>query len=334
MTDNLDFPPKRPLIVIVLFAGAQLLDVAGPAEVFSAVSNIERIAGYEVCLVSLDGGSLGTSSGVWLNTTTFTAVAGRAIDTLLVVGGPAEAIRAAMDSAMSLGWLRDRATEVRRLASVCSGVFVLGAAGLISGRRVTTHWSAASQLSRRFPESKVDPDAMYVRDGSLWTSGGVTAGIDMALAMVADDHGAAVARRVAQHLVLSIRRPGGQSQYSPLLTAQQDDVDPFSELLVWIRENLASNLDVPILAARAGLAERTFLRRFHKSIGSTPASFIEVVRVERARALLQTDLSLKIIATRVGFGSTARLLAAFRRRMGVTPQAYRSIHGNWDSKQP
>jgi transcriptional regulator GlxA family with amidase domain len=211
---------------------------------------------------------------------------------------------------------------------VCTGVFVLAAAGLVAGKRVATHWSAAERLTNSFPDLLVDAAALFVRDGAVWTSGGVTAGIDMALAMVAEDHGSGLAQSVAQYLVLPIRRSGGQSQFSPLLAAQRPGAEPFADLIAWIREHVHAVLDGPRLAEQAGLSERSFQRKFAKATGQTPAAFVERVRVDRARGLLTSGLPLKAVAASVGLGSTTRLAAAFERHLGMTPQAYRATHGS------
>ncbi|MEI8146886.1 MAG: DJ-1/PfpI family protein [Alphaproteobacteria bacterium] len=327
MTKSLYFPPTRPLIVLVAFEGAQLLDIAGPSEVFAAAAVLEGHAGCDIRVASVQGTPIATSAGVTLQTERLTSLSDRAIDTLIVCGGPDDAIKAAIHSRPLRRWLREEAPKVRRLASVCSGVFVLAAAGLTENRKVTTHWSAADRLQEAFADLTVDADALFVRDGALWTSGGVTAGIDMALAMVAEDHGSALAQAVAQQLVLSVRRPGRQSQFSPLLAAQKPGAEAFADLIVWIWRNLDKRLDGAMLAAEAGLSERSFQRKFVRATGLTPAAFVERVRVDQARSLLGAGTPLKTIAAQVGLGSTTRLAAAFQRQLEMTPQDYRAVHG-------
>jgi transcriptional regulator GlxA family with amidase domain len=326
MTKSSTFPPTAPLHVIVAYEGVQLLDVAGTAEVFATAATLDDRAACEVALISSQGGTVMSSAGVALQTRPPNWLAGRRIDTLIVAGGPVDAVEGALRDRPLRAWLRQQAAATRRLCSVCSGVFVLAAAGLATGRRVATHWSAADRLQAAFRELNVDREALFVRDGSLWTSGGVTTGIDMAIAMVAEDHGSALAEAVARQLVLSVRRPGGQSQYSPLLASEKPGGEAFADLMVWIRNNLAGRLDGPALAAAAGMSERTFQRRFTDAMGTTPAAFVERVRVDRARSLLGEDLPLKTIAARVGFSSSTRLAAAFGRVLGLSPQTYRAFH--------
>jgi transcriptional regulator GlxA family with amidase domain len=330
MTKSFDIPPNRRLVAILVFEGAQLLDAAGPAEVFATAAALQDEASYEIAMLSVSGQVVSTSGSIGLGTVSLGALEARFVDTLIVAGGPDQAVEAAVVDRDLRHWLRRQAPRVRRLASVCSGAFVLAAAGLLKGRRVATHWSATDRLMMTFPEVTVDPDALFVRDGMLWTSGGVTAGIDMALAMLAEDHGSALAQRVAQQLVLSMRRPGSQSQFSPLLAAQKPGSEQFSDLIAWIREHIDAALDVPSLAEKAGLSERSFQRKFTKATGQTPAAFVERVRVDRARSLLSTDLPLKAVATQVGLASTTRLAAAFQRQLGMTPRSYRTAHGNAD----
>jgi transcriptional regulator GlxA family with amidase domain len=203
---------------------------------------------------------------------------------------------------------------------------VLASLGLVDGRSVTTHWNACDPLTKAYPKVKVDADAVYVVDDNLWTSAGVTTGIDMALAMVSRDIDATTAGAVARGLVLYARRPGYQSQFSPLLQAQSRAESPFAELIAWIMSNLDRSLEVPALAARAGLSERTFHRRFVAATGETPARFIEAARLDAARMLLSRGAALKTVATRVGLAPAARFTEAFERRFGVTPRLFRETH--------
>jgi transcriptional regulator GlxA family with amidase domain len=218
------------------------------------------------------------------------------------------------------------APRAARYGSVCTGAFVLAAAGLLDGRRVATHWASCSKLAQRYPALSVDADALYVVDGKVWTSAGVTTGIDMALALVEVDHGAAMANLIARHFVLYARRPGYQSQFSPLLQAQTKAEAPFADLIEWMQSHLDAPLDVPALARRVGLSERTFHRKFTEATGKTPAQFVERLRLEAARTLLAKNLPLKVIAGRVGLGSSARLGAAFERGFGMAPSLFREMH--------
>ncbi|MFT4102435.1 MAG: helix-turn-helix domain-containing protein, partial [Burkholderiaceae bacterium] len=218
------------------------------------------------------------------------------------------------------------AARARRFGSVCTGSFVLAAAGLLDGRRVATHWDGCVPLARAFPEVDVDPDALYVEDGRLWTSAGVTTGIDMALAIVSRDLDGETAGAVAKRLVLYARRPGHQSQFSPVLKAQMRADGPFAELIDWIHAHLETPLDVPALAARAGLSERTLHRRFLAATGQTPARFVEIARLDAARLLLSRGTTLKRVAAQVGLFPASRLGRLFERRFGVSPRLYRDLH--------
>lgn len=308
-------------VAILAYQDCQLLDVTGPAAVFGAANEGREHLAYDLRIVSPDGGLVTTNSGVALQS----AAIGGQPDTLLVAGG-SRGLRAAMVRADVRRWLRRVAPRTRRLGSVCTGAFVLAAAGLLDGKRVATHWASCARLSENFPAISVDPDALYVVDGKIWTSAGVTTGIDMALALVEADLGAATANLIARHFVLYGRRPGYQSQFSPLLQAQTAAEAPFARLIDWMQENLDKPLDVPALAARAGLSERSFYRKFTETTGKTPAHFVESLRLDAARTLLGKGLPLKTIAGRVGLRSSARLGQAFERRFGMTPSLFRQMH--------
>ncbi|KKB12221.1 AraC family transcriptional regulator [Devosia geojensis] len=318
-------------VVIAVYPDFELLDAAGPASVFASANHALAEDGephrYAVHLVSPTGGAVPSSSGVVVETKALGQVP-RQLDTILVAGAEAGAITAAARTPELGRWLSRSASSVRRLGSVCAGTFVLAAAGLVDGKRVATHWSACEPLARLYPSLTVDADALYVVEGNVWTSAGVTTGIDMALAMVNEDLGGMIASRVAERLVLYARRPGYQSQFSPLLRAQAKADGPFADLLVWAQANLDTALDVPSLAARVSLSERTFHRRFVAAMGETPARYIETVRLDAARILLSQDLPLKEIARRVGLAPTARFTQVFQRRFGVTPRLFRETHGS------
>lgn len=315
-------PMARPhRISLLAYEGCQLLDVTGPAAVFGAANDGRDRPFYDVQIVSPDGGSVVTNCGV--------AVVSHPIggqpDTLLVAGG-SRGLKAALAREDVLAWLRKAAPKAKRFGSVCTGAFMLAAAGLLDGKRVATHWASCERLADRFPALTVDADALYVVDGKVWTSAGVTTGIDMALALVEADLGAATANLIARHFVLYARRPGYQSQFSPLLQAQTNADAPFAALVNWMQDNLDKPLDVPALAARAGLSERSFYRKFTDATGKTPAHFVEGLRLDAARTLLAKGLPLKAIAGRVGLRSSARLGQAFERRFGMAPSLFREIH--------
>jgi transcriptional regulator GlxA family with amidase domain len=314
------FRPHR--VALLAYEGCQLLDVTGPAAVFGAANAAPGGPAYDVAILSPDGGAVVSNCGVALHSR---KIGGRP-DTLLVAGG-SHGLKAAMERDDVRRWLRKAAPKARRFGSVCTGAFVLAAAGLLDGKRVATHWASCARLAERFPALTVDADALYVTDGKVWTSAGVTTGIDMALALVEADLGAATANLIARHFVLYARRPGYQSQFSPLLQAQTEVDAPFAPLVDWMQENLDKPLDVPALAARAGLSERSFYRKFTEATGKTPAHFVEGLRLDAARTLLAKGLPLKAIAGKVGLRSSARLGQAFERRFGMAPSLFREMHG-------
>jgi transcriptional regulator GlxA family with amidase domain len=313
-------PVRTKRIVVVAFPEVQALDVFGPSEVFS-VAHRYSTARYSIELVAVEP-SIVTSSGIRLQMHSALADCTGPIDTLIVAGGDATR-QAARDGAL-IAWLRAAAPRSRRVASVCTGAFLLARAGLLDGRRATTHWEACEELARRYPHVSVDPDPIFVRDGDVYTSAGVTAGIDLALAMLEDDHGPEVARMVARSLVLFLRRPGGQSQFSAAMASQPAEREPLRELQAWLADNLAGDLSVPALAERACMSPRNFARAFKREVGMTPASYVEALRVERARALLETSqAAVDEVARSCGFGTVETMRRSFRRRLGVSPGHYR-----------
>jgi transcriptional regulator GlxA family with amidase domain len=307
-----------------------LLDMSGPAAVFDGVNHVltrdGKPAFYEISVISAAGGPVRSSSGIVVDSTPFSAPASGDADTLLVMGAQQDQLLQAMGEPRLRNWLSGIADRAPRFGSVCSGTFLLASLGIIDGRRVATHWNATGPLTKAYPRVKVNPDALFVVDDSLWTSAGVSTGIDMALAMVTRDLDATIAGEVARGLVLYARRPGFQSQFSPLLQAQAKADSPFAELIGWIMSNLDAKLDVTVLAARANLSERTFHRRFAAATGDTPARFIESARLDAARMLLTRGLSLKSVAARVGLSPSARFTEAFERRFGITPTLFRETH--------
>ena len=314
------------VVALAAYADCQLLDVTGPASVFAMANTEAGEPAYAIKIVSSTGGLVTTSAGVAVGACSLAAASKRRIDTLLVAGGEEAAVRAAVEDVRLRQWLKRQARFVRRVGSVCSGTFVLAAAGLLDGRRVATHWEACDRLALMFPKLTVDSDALFVADGGVWTSAGVTTGIDMALAMVEQDLSPAVASRVAQRLVLYLRRPGHQSQFSPLLRAQSQASAPFDGLVDWMRQHLNHKLDVPVLAERAGLSERTFYRRFSSAVGASPAQFVESLRIDAARALIDQGQSLKVTAQATGFRSVAQMSLTFERRLGLRASALRTLH--------
>jgi transcriptional regulator GlxA family with amidase domain len=316
---------SEPRIVIVGFPSAQILDITGPLEVFSTASRFLRIPRYATELVSTDGGPVVSTSGLAFATDPIDQVVGD-VDTLVVSGGR-DMDEAASDEKL-VDNIRRLAANSRRVTSVCSGAFLLAAAGLLDGRRATTHWAECAELERDYPSVSVQPDAIYVQDGNVWTSAGVTAGIDLALALVADDHGRKAAATVARRLVVYLRRSGGQAQFSAVLAAQSANDEPIRDLLAWIPDNLTADLSIPAMAARTHLSDRQFSRLFKSEVGLTPAEHVEAVRMEAACRLLETTLlGIEEIARACGFGTPETMNRAFRRRLNTTPGDHRHHFG-------
>jgi transcriptional regulator GlxA family with amidase domain len=321
----------RRLVAILAFEGAQLLDVAGPVQTFASANEIAkgtRGASYRVVVVSRRGGPVTTTSGLPLVTRPLARTLGKArIDTLIIPGGGG--VQDAAKEIATVDWVRRQAASVRRIASVCTGAFLLAETGVLAGRRATTHWQFCARLQQQYPDIQVDADPIYIRDGRIWTSAGITAGIDLSLAMVQEDLGRKVAMAVARHLVVFLNRPGGQSQFSAPLEAQAAAADGnapnhFAPLHDWIADNVAGDLRVERLAEQAGMSPRTFARIYAAKIGLTPGRMVEKIRIEAVRrSLEETDLPIKRIAAICGFGGEERLRRAFARQVGTTPAEYR-----------
>ncbi|MCG5219196.1 GlxA family transcriptional regulator [Streptosporangium sp. KLBMP 9127] len=309
-------------VVIALYDDIQLLDVAGPVDVFDTVGKITGRGAYRVVTASLGGRDVITSSRVRIGVTADLARIAEPPHTLLVVGGwGAEA--AARDEEL-LGHLRRLADGAQRVASVCTGAFLLGAVGLLDGRRATTHWSRCAQLAESYPNTRVEPDAIFVRDGRIMTAAGVTSGIDLALALVEEDHDADLARAVGKALVVFLRRPGGQSQFSAWTQVRRVGDNTLRDLLDHIAANLTDDLSVPAMARRAGMSERHFARKFTRAVGTSPGRYVERARVEAARALLESGAdSVETVARHCGFGTSETMRRMFLREIGVPPGAYR-----------
>jgi transcriptional regulator GlxA family with amidase domain len=308
-------------VVIVAYPGVQTLDVTGPAEVFRAASLIKP-PGYEVVVAAPEDGPLRTSTVSFVPDARLDQVRG-AIDTLVVAGGTGS--RRAEEHSSLVDWIAGAATRSRRVASVCTGAFLLARAGLLDGRRATTHWASCADLESRYPAVRIERDPIFVRDGNVATSAGVTAGLDLALALVEEDAGRRVALQVARHLVVFLQRPGGQAQFSARLSAQTADRAPLRELQAWIPDHLDEDLSVPALARRACMSDRNFARAFRRETGRTPGAYVEEARVESARIALETgDLPVEAVARQAGFGTVETMRRAFRRQVGVSPIEYRT----------
>ncbi|WP_068879257.1 GlxA family transcriptional regulator [Phenylobacterium sp. CCH12-B4] len=305
--------PRR--IALVIFPGFQLLDAAGPIAAFE-IAERYRPGSYDLALLAPGGGQVASSSGV-----AFAAepLADGPFDTIVISGG--DGTRSLKELGQIIRWLRGVAA--RRRTSVCSGAYVLAEAGLLDGRRATTHWSRTDDFARRYPQVKLDADRIFIRDGDVWTSAGITAGIDLALALVEDDLGAEVARRVAQQLVVHQRRPGGQSQFSALVELGGRS-GRFAELMDWMRAHLGEALTVERLAAEAAMSPRNFARAFTAETGTTPAKAVERLRLEAARTAIETGHApIDRVAEAAGFGDPERMRRAFLRAFGQPPQALR-----------
>ncbi len=321
-------PSTSRHVALIAFDDIQVLDVAGPAAVFGAANDAAGHAFYRIHILSPQGGHVTSNCGLAVVTQPLTSVRPGAMDTVLVAGGSKRGLQALAQDADAQAWLRRACARARRYGSVCTGAFALAACGLLDGRRVATHWEATETLGRRHPAVDVDANALYVEDGRVWTSAGVTTGIDMCLALVARDLGDAVANAIARRLVLYARRPGYQSQFSTVLAAQEKADSPFAGLIDWIRTHLDGDLDVAGLAERAGMSPRTFHRRFTDALGETPARFVETLRLDHARTLLQTSMALKTVAAQTGYATPSQLSKAFARRFGVSPGLFRAMHAD------
>jgi transcriptional regulator GlxA family with amidase domain len=327
--------PRHPAarqVAILLYPGVQSLDVTGPLEVFAAAGQLAAARGrgergYRIRTFSSDGSPLRTSSGLRITPDACLSEAAGELDTLIVPGGRG-ALRAAADEAL-LAWTRRSAKRSRRTAGVCTGAFVLAAAGLLENRRATTHWDKAAELARTYPAVQVDPDPIYLRDGSIWTSAGVTAGMDLSLALVEQDLDRDAALTIARHLVMFLRRPGNQSQFSATLAAQQPAREPLREVQRDVLENVAGDHSVEAMATRAHMSPRHFARAFRAETGLTPGRYVERVRLEAARRRLEDGAEpIELVASSCGFGTAETMRRAFLRTLEVGPAEYRRrFHG-------
>jgi transcriptional regulator GlxA family with amidase domain len=316
-------------IVFVSGPKVEILDLVGPLQVFARASDMYTRANpgapsiYSVEVVSISSSrSLIANCGVRITADrTFREVRGK-IDTLLVAGG--DAIEQNEINAEAVRWLKRISTRIRRVGSVCTGAMLLARAGLLDGRRATTHWNWCQTLIKRAPRARVERDPIFVRDENVYTSAGVTAGMDLALALVEEDHGSRLALQVARNLVLYLRRPGGQSQFSAALSLQLTDRKPLLELEAWVLDNLQKPLTVPLLAQRLAMSPRNFARVFTKEMKTTPAKFVERLRVEAARRRLEeSHNSMEMIADECGFGNVNSMRNVFQRTIKIAPGQYR-----------
>ena len=318
-------PIAARTINVLAYPSVQLIDVTGPLQVFASANDLAVDAGndppYVLQVVSPNGQAIMTSAGLEIGTSPL-PMAHAALDTLIVAVG--QGVHAAAANPELVDWIAKKAGRARRIASVCTGAFLLASTGLLNGRRATTHWSYCDELARQFSDIHVERDPIFVSDDRIWTSAGVMAGIDLALALVEEDLGRAAALAVARYIVVFLKRPGGQAQFSETLALQKAE-DKFGVLYEWIRRNLADDLSLPALAGHAAMSERSFSRHFVKATGITPARAVERLRMEEARRLLsETSLPVKRIARQCGFGSEETMRRSFTRLLAVKPHEYRA----------
>ena len=317
---------KLRQIALIAFDGFQILDITGPASVFSAANDALGKPYYQVVTVSAKGGLVSSHSGISIQSQSYKSSKSASIDTLLIAGGSADGLEILSRNEPFMKWIKQTVQTTRRYGSVCTGAFVLGHLGLLKHKKVATHWGSCEKLATLYPEAEVDANALFVNQGKLWTSAGVTTGIDMALEMVAQDLGTEIANIIAKRLVLYVKRPGYQSQFSPLLKAQANAEPQFLKLIEWLRRHLDQNIDIPRMAEQVAMSERTFYRKFIKRFGETPRDYVEKLRLDNARNLLSSKASLKQVALLNGYYSAAQLTKAFERQFGISPALFRKMH--------
>jgi transcriptional regulator GlxA family with amidase domain len=321
-------PAKTRRVAMLAYPDVQMLDVMGPLEVFARTSRWLKDQGlreddaYSVEILGLKRGAFAASSGLRLHADRRFDEVGRGLDTLLIAGGVGAQRYHAHPPLVR--WIRQQAGSVRRLASICTGAFFLAESGLLRGRRATTHWGSCTALARQYPDIQVEPDRIFVQEGRLYTTAGVTAGMDLALALVEEDHGRAVALEVARALVMFLRRPGGQAQFSAQLAVQLAEQEPLRELQTYILDHPREDLSVQALARRVAMSPRNFARVFTREVGTTPARFVTSTRVETARRLLEeSSEGLEVVCSMSGLGTPEAMRRAFLHKVGIPPSRYR-----------
>jgi transcriptional regulator GlxA family with amidase domain len=321
--------PEKRRIVLITYGGAELLDVTGPSAVFSTANRVAGDKRYDIVVASPSGGMVRHSCGIELLTEPLHPMVFDGDDTVLVVGADAGPLGKAMAEPQLKESLQSAAQKAGRYGSICTGVFTLGTAGLLRDKTIATHWAASLQFCRLFTDARCNADALYVIEDRLWTSAGVTTGIDMALAMVERDHGSALKAAVARQLVVYSHRPGHQSQFSDLLAAQGKEDERFAGLVNWLRASTATPISVEQMAEHVCMSPRSFHRRFVESFGQPPAKFFEVLRINAARNMLEAHVSVADAARAAGFRSDSAFRTAFKAQFGVTPQLYRE---SWQAR--
>jgi transcriptional regulator GlxA family with amidase domain len=326
MTTNAQILPRtarsrgKPEIVFLTIPPIQVLDLIGPYEVFSRVARFGLAEGYKLTIAG--AGRTEAACGLSIGPSKQYGRVRGPIDTLLIVGG--EGIETRRYDRKVLDWLKRKAARVRRLGSVCTGAFLLADAGLLEGRNAVTHWAYCQRLAKEFPQINVQPEPIFIKDGSVYTSAGVTAGIDLALALVEEDYGLAVAQRIAKDLVLYMRRHGNQAQFSSLLTMQSANRQPIRDLIAWMNAHIRESITIESLAEQVAMSPRHFVRVFAGETGQPPSRFLEVLRVEAAKRMLESsDVPLKEIAPSCGLGHPSTLRRIFAKRLQLSPEDYR-----------
>lgn len=316
-------PDMSHRVGLIVFDGFQLLDVTGPASVYGSANDALGRYAYDLVIASSGGGAVTSSCGVAVESQPIADLDPTAFDSVFLSGGNDRGLHDVIADAALQDWMRAAVAKAGRYGSICSGSLILAAWHLVGTRRFATHWMAVAEATSRWPNLELDPEAIYVNDGSLWTSAGVTTGIDMTLAIIEQDHGEALARTIAQRLVLSVRRPGWQSQFSSVLAEPNGR---YAALIDWIGRNLETPISVECLAEQARETIRSFYRNFSSATGSTPAQFVMRLRIDRARGLISDGLALKQVARSTGFANVAQLSAGFNKVLGMTANEWRIIH--------
>ncbi|BFM17073.1 DJ-1/PfpI family protein [Maricurvus nonylphenolicus] len=315
-------------LCFVAYNGFMTLDYSGPASVFSSANAIAEAPLYKIKLLSVEGDLIASESGIEMMTQSLKSHRFKATDTVFVPGANLPFLQDACDNQVLIQWLKKAKTKVGQMASVCTGAFIFAEAGILEKAKATTHWAACNQFQQLHPDIELDQEALYLQNDNVWTSAGVTTGIDMALAMLEQDHGSDLMGQVAKALVIYAHRPGNQSQFSSLLDQQLNAGDQFGALINWLEANLDKPIKVEQMADQAGMSERNFYRRFTETMGVSPAKYLEIQRLERARQLLVDGNTIKRTCHLVGFKSEAAFRTAFKNRFGLSPSLMREMHSH------
>lgn len=319
--------PHLKTVAFLVYDGIQILDVTGPAAVFGAANDGLDQPFYDVRIVSQHGGLVQSNSAPAIASEALAVLAAEQVDTLLLVGGGSQ-LESLVSQPDVAEWIYRVVRSGRRYGSICTGAFGLARLGLADGKTVATHWNSSESLATRYPKVTVDAQSLYRNDGRMWTSAGVSTGIDMSLAMVGEDLGQEVTSQIAKRLVLYAKRPGNQAQFSEVLVAQSRAGSVFGELVEWIRTHLAEPMDTAVLAERMAMSERNFHRKFTAVMRQTPANLVESLRLEMAQHLLRAGRPIKFVAAEVGYRSAEQFARAFVRRLGLAPTVYQELHAS------